>query len=619
MFFIKFKAQEDLYQNSIENNLLNLKDIIIEYNYDNDYNFNKNLSEYIEKIEKQCDTDQKKILYTKTLQYMKKYLYNEKFFLVKNNDNSIYEKVDINPYQQYKIDKASEIFEEKIKNMCEKNSAVAKELGFRLLDKIHKYSFWDKAYYYLTNNIWYLLGGYYLTKNTIETQFNPIKPDKSINFKKVGGFTGIKKALNSIIDQLKNPKKYEQAHIRMPRGMILYGPPGTGKTYIAKAIASEAEVPIFVISYSDLVNMYLGQTEKNIHNLFSEARRVGPCIIFLDELDAIAPSRDSAHIGGNYMAKGPINVLLQEIDGFVGTKNIFIIGATNKIEVIDSALKRSGRLEMQFYVGVPSYASRRDIIKVQLEIKKLVLDKKCSIDDITSKTSGFSAADIESLINKSGMRAFTKHGNNIITWEIVDEGYKEIAFGLENDIQTSENDLLITSYHEIGHLICSILSENPHIIEDITIVSRGKALGMNHFITDGDISGYSKEHLKGLIVTALGGMMAEKIFTKTTSTGVSSDLEYAKKIAESMIIQYGMGEKIISSTNKQNEQIETMMDECEKKAYDIIEKNRFLIEDLAQVLLEKKTMSRQDILEFLLKKKFTIPEKYSQYIKKLIQ
>lgn len=444
------------------------------------------------------------------------------------------------------------------------------------------------------------------------TKFTPIKPDKSINFQSLGGFEEIKKELSVVIDCLKNKEKYEDFNIRIPRGMILYGPPGTGKTHIVKAFASEAEVRLFVINCSDIKSKWIGESEKNIHDLFEKARSVAPCIIFFDEIDAIAPNREKTFHSD---ANGQLNILLEKIDGF-NTKNngIFIVGATNLIENVDHALIRSGRLELHFEVPLPNIESRKDIITKQLTIKKLLLEETISIDDIAFKTYSFSAADIEALINRCGIQSKLHNNNNIITQKIFDTVFKDIAFGLKNDLKISQKDLEITAYHELGHLFTSMYSKHQFIIDSITIEPRSKALGMNHFIVEDDFSTANKEQLEAIIITSLGGMAAEKIFTQTSGAGVSSDLEKAKQIAKTMIKKYGMGESIYLNSEEIENNTKKIIDSCYKTSYDIIQKYKEIIEKIKITLIEKKTMSRKEILYCIKNNGGNVPEKYKNFI-----
>ena len=449
-----------------------------------------------------------------------------------------------------------------------------------------------------------------------------VETDVKVTFDDVAGQDEAKESLTEIIDFLNNPAKYASIGAKLPKGALLVGPPGTGKTLIAKAVAGEAKVPFFSMSGSNFVEMFVGMGAAKVRDLFKEAEKHAPCIIFIDEIDSIGKSRDN-QMQSNDEREQTLNQLLTEMDGFDATKGIVILGATNRPEILDKALLRPGRFDRRVIVDRPDLIGRKAILKVHSKDVKLADD--VDLDSIDKGTPGAVGADLANMINEAAIRA-VKHGRDEVIQEDLEEAVEVIIAGKEKkDRILSKQERKIVAFHEVGHALVAGLLEGTDPVHKITIVPRTMgALGYTMQLPEEEKYLVSKEEMLNQITVMLGGRAAEEVVFNMVSTGASNDSERATQSARSMVTVYGMTERfdMMALESIQNryldgravrncsEETSTLVDEeilkiirqCHNKAIELLTENRDLLDEISEYLLEKETIFGTDFERFIYNK-----------------
>ena len=433
-----------------------------------------------------------------------------------------------------------------------------------------------------------------------------------IKFDSVAGVDEEKEELAEVVDFLKSPKKYSDLGARIPKGVLLVGPPGTGKTLLAKAVAGEADVPFYSMSGSDFVEMFVGVGASRVRDLFEQAKKSAPCVIFIDEIDAVGRNRGSARFsGGNEEREQTLNQLLVEMDGFEVNEGIIILAATNRNDILDPALVRPGRFDRSILIGYPDVQGREDILRIHAKGKPF--DKDVKLKDIAKSTAGFTGADLESLLNESALLAARRNKKMISNKELADATLKVIMGTEKKSRVITEDEKKLTAYHESGHAIVTYFCKTQDPVHEISIIPRSHgAGGYTMSLPEKDHMCISKTNYEEQISTLLGGRIAEDLVLNDISTGASNDLARATKIARAMVVKYGMcpeiGPIVYESSSdddsyflqkKYSESVASKIDsEIKKiiqKSYDVAEKilkdNLSLLHKIANSLLEKETLS----------------------------
>ena len=441
-----------------------------------------------------------------------------------------------------------------------------------------------------------------------------------VTFKDVAGVDEEKEELEEIVEFLKNPKKFTDMGARIPKGVLLVGPPGTGKTLLAKAVAGEAGVPFFIISGSDFVEMFVGVGASRVRDLFEEAKRKAPCIVFIDEIDAVGRQRGAGLGGGHDEREQTLNQLLVEMDGFAENEGVIVLAATNRPDVLDKALLRAGRFDRQILVGSPDVKAREQILEVHSRKKKLADDVDLKL--IAKNTSGFAGADLENVLNEAALLAARRNLEQIGMREIEDAMVK-VTMGPEKRTRVrSEKENRLVAYHEAGHAVVSRFLPTQDAVHEISIVPRGMAGGYTMYRPTEDKNFMSKTEMEENIVSLLGGRVAESLIIGDISTGASNDIERATKIARSMVTKYGMSEKLgtimLGSGQEEvflgrdlaqgkeysentafliDEEVKKIVDKGYKKAEELLKANIDKLHAVAGVLLEKEKIGSEEFEE----------------------
>lgn len=440
---------------------------------------------------------------------------------------------------------------------------------------------------------------------------------EKVVFADVAGLKEEKEELMEIVDFLKNPSKYIDIGARIPKGVLLVGPPGTGKTYLSRAVAGEAKVPFFSISGSDFVEMFVGVGASRVRDLFEQAKKNAPCIIFIDEIDAVGRKRGAGLGGGHDEREQTLNQLLVEMDGFGKNEGVIVMSATNRPDILDKALLRPGRFDRTIYVGLPDVRERLEILKVHTKNKKLKSD--VDLENIAKTTTGFSPADLENLCNEAALLA-ARDNEAEISNEVFKEASIKVVAGPEKKSQVViEKERVLTAYHESGHAIVSGFLEDNDKVHMITIIPRGRAGGFTAYLPQEDAKFMTKRQMQHKLISLLGGRAAEEVVLDDISTGASNDIERATKIAHAMVTKYGMSKRLGPmmyggddsevflgeelGKNKQysdkiayeiDSEMRELIDEAYNKALNILNENIDLLHALANRLLEKETIGQEE-------------------------
>jgi len=438
-----------------------------------------------------------------------------------------------------------------------------------------------------------------------------------VRFSDVAGAEEEKEELQEVVEFLKNPKKFSELGARIPKGVLLVGPPGTGKTLFAKAVAGEAGVPFFSMSGSDFVEMFVGTGAARVRDLFAEAEKNMPCIVFIDEIDAVGRQRGAGLGGGNDEREQTLNQLLVQMDGFEKNEGIIIMAATNRADVLDPALLRPGRFDRQIYVNIPDVKGREEIFKVHSRNKPLGPDVSFKV--LARMTSGFSGADIENLLNEAAILA-ARANRRVIIMEDILEGINKVIAGPQKKSRTiTETDKRITAYHEAGHAIVARVLPGCDEVQEVSIIPRGMAAGYTLTRPVNDDSHVTKNKLNDMVSMMLGGRAAEQIVIHDISTGASNDIERASGIARKMVTEWGMSEKLGNMflggsgevflgrdysqhtayseaiAGQIDEEVKSIIDENYQRALQILKDNRSILDNMVKVLYEKNTIYTEEV------------------------
>ena len=447
-----------------------------------------------------------------------------------------------------------------------------------------------------------------------------VKSDNGIKFSDVAGEDEAKENLTEIVDYLHNPKKYEEIGAKMPKGLLLVGPPGTGKTMLAKAVAGEAGVPFFSMSGSEFVEMFVGMGASKVRDLFKQAKEKAPCIVFIDEIDAIGGKRSNGGVGGHDEREQTLNQLLTEMDGFEGNSGVVILAATNRPEMLDPALTRPGRFDRRVPVELPDLKGREEILKVH--VKKIKVEPNVDYTQIARMASGASGAELANIVNEAALRA-VRQGRKAATQADLEESIETVIAGYQkkNAILT-DKEKMVVAYHEIGHALVAAKQSNSAPVQKITIVPRTSgALGYTMQVDEGNHYLMTKEEIENKIATYTGGRVAEEIAVGSITTGASNDIEQATKLARAMITRFGMNDEFgmvafetvsnqylggdtalacsAETQTKIDEKVVEVVKAQYEKAKKIITENKSKLDKLAQYLYINETITGEEFMEIL--------------------
>ncbi len=463
-----------------------------------------------------------------------------------------------------------------------------------------------------------------------------MEPSTQVTFGDVAGIEGAKLELSEVVDFLKNPDRFTAVGAKIPKGVLLVGPPGTGKTLLAKAVAGEAAVPFFSISGSEFVEMFVGVGASRVRDLFEQAKKNAPCIVFIDEIDAVGRQRGAGLGGGNDEREQTLNQLLTEMDGFEGNTGIIIVAATNRPDVLDSALLRPGRFDRQVVVDRPDYQGRLQILKVHARGK--TLSKDVDLDQVARRTPGFTGADLANLLNEGAILAARRERTEVSNIEIGDAIERVMAGPEKKDRVMSNKRKELVAYHEAGHALVGAVMPDYDPVQKISIIPRGQAGGLTFFTPSEERmeSGlYSRSYLQNQMAVALGGRVAEEIVygEDEVTTGASNDLKQVAQVARQMVTRFGMSEKLgpVALGRSQggmflgrdiaaerdfsedtaatiDEEVSFLVDIAYKRATKALEDNRSVLDELANMLIEKETVDSEDLQELLIKREVKVAE-----------
>ena len=445
-----------------------------------------------------------------------------------------------------------------------------------------------------------------------------VEKQTGVTFKDVAGEEEAKESVTEIVDFLHNPAKYTRIGAKLPKGALLVGPPGTGKTLLAKAVAGEAKVPFYSLSGSDFVEMFVGVGASRVRDLFKQAQQSAPCIIFIDEIDAIGKSRDSHYGGGNDEREQTLNQLLSNMDGFDSSKGLVVLGATNRPEVLDKALLRPGRFDRRIIVDKPDLKGRLEILKVHA--KNVLMHDSVDLEAIAKATSGAVGSDLANMINEAAILA-VKKGRTVVTQDDLFESVEVVIAGKEKkDRILGKEEKKIVAYHEVGHALVTALEKNAEPVQKITIVPRTMgSLGYVMQVPEEEKYLMSKDEILTRIVTLYGGRAAEKLVFKSITTGASNDIEKATSLARAMVTQYGMSEKFglmgLESVESKyldgrpvlncgdetageiDKEVMQILKECYDKAESLLADNRDVLDQIAEYLFSKETITGEEFMK----------------------
>ena len=451
-------------------------------------------------------------------------------------------------------------------------------------------------------------------------------------FADVAGVDEAKEEVQELVQYLRDPTKFQRLGGQIPRGVLMVGPPGTGKTLLAKAIAGEAKVPFFSISGSDFVEMFVGVGASRVRDMFDQAKKQAPCIIFIDEIDAVGRHRGGGHGGGHDEREQTLNQLLVEMDGFEGNDGVIIIAATNRADVLDKALLRPGRFDRQVYVGLPDIRGREQILKVHM--RKVPLDERVSASVIARGTPGFSGAELANLVNEAALMA-ARGNKRLVTMEDFEKARDKIMMGAERkSMVMSEKEKENTAYHEAGHAIIGCIVPEHDPVHKVSIIPRGRALGVTHYLPEEDRYSYSKRALESSLCSLFGGRIAEEMtlgFDGVT-TGASNDIERATSLARNMVTKWGLSAKMgplhygeeegaypgmatqsySDDTSKSiDEEVRRIITDCYARATKILEDNRDILEAMKDALMEYETIDAEQVADLMARRKVRPPREWN--------
>ncbi len=439
---------------------------------------------------------------------------------------------------------------------------------------------------------------------------------KKVTFKDVAGVDEAKEELKEIIEYLREPQKFQKLGGRIPKGVLLVGPPGTGKTLLARAVAGEANVPFFSISGSDFVEMFVGVGASRVRDLFEQGKKNAPCIIFIDEIDAVGRHRGAGLGGGHDEREQTLNQLLVEMDGFESNDGVILVAATNRPDVLDPALLRPGRFDRRVVVGLPDVRGREEVLRVH--VKKVPVSDDTNLNVLARGTPGFSGADLANMVNEAALNAARMNRKQVTMYDFELAKDKVLMGAERKSMLLTEEEKRVTAYHEAGHALVSILREHSDPIHKVTIIPRGMALGVTVFLP-GDRHNYTREYLEANLAIAYGGRVAEEIFLNQMSTGAGSDIESATDLARRMVCEYGMSRLGPLTFGKKEEQIflgreiaqhrdfseETarqidlevrrLIDEAYQSAHSLVESHSDAMHRIAAALLERETIDAEEV------------------------
>lgn len=451
-------------------------------------------------------------------------------------------------------------------------------------------------------------------------------------FADVAGVDEAKEEVQELVQYLRDPTKFQRLGGQIPRGVLMVGPPGTGKTLLAKAIAGEAKVPFFSISGSDFVEMFVGVGASRVRDMFEQAKKQAPCIIFIDEIDAVGRHRGGGHGGGHDEREQTLNQLLVEMDGFEGNDGVIIIAATNRADVLDKALLRPGRFDRQVYVGLPDIRGREQILKVHM--RKVPIDERVSASVIARGTPGFSGAELANLVNEAALMA-ARGNKRLVTMEDFEKARDKIMMGAERkSMVMSEKEKENTAYHEAGHAIIGCLVPEHDPVHKVSIIPRGRALGVTHYLPEEDKYSYSKRALESSLCSLFGGRIAEEMTLGLdgVTTGASNDIERATALARNMVTKWGLSAKLgplhygdeegaypgmatqqySGETSKQiDEEVRRIINECYARATKILEENRDILESMKNALMEYETIDSEQVADLMARRKVRPPREWN--------